>query len=237
MIKDSAFPGNNGKSVMRSLCICALLAATVAVSGCGPVVKEINQEGLREHYAGNYIDAIGLFKAALEKDRARPSTLYYIGRSYTALAEKRFRDGDARMARRNLDDAVFYFDRALGLFPNYEEAIREKNKALELQGEYDKALKEVKANVGLLGPSANTKILLAKEYEQRGDYDNALNHYRQAIAIEPLNGVAHAELGKFYLRINRKDDAASSLSRAYRLKPDLPGVVAQLKALGAWPPE
>jgi len=226
----------HGYRIMRTACCAALLLWVAVTSGCGPVVGEINQEGLTEYHAGRYIEAIGLFKTALRKDIARPSTLYYIGRSYVGLAEERFRRGNARMARRNLDEAVYYYDRAMAAFPNYEEAIRGKSRALELRGEYDKALAAVKKSMDLLGPSAKHKITIARQYEERGDFDNALLAYRQATILEPLNAWAHAEFGRFYRRINRRDDAIAELSRAYRIDPKRADVDADLKALGAWPP-
>lgn len=222
---------------MKMLSSTALVVCLAAMSGCGPVVKEINEEGLKEYRAGRYVESIGLFKTALKKDMGRPSTLYYIGRSYLALAEERFRAGNSRMARRNLDDAAYYLDRAIALFPNYDEAIRAKTRALELRGEYDKALNVVQQTDDLLGPSAKTKIMLAEEYEQRGDVDNALLTYRRAVAVEPLNPYVRLAFGRFYKRINRRDHAVYEFTRAYRLDPELPEVVAELKSLGAWPVE
>jgi tetratricopeptide (TPR) repeat protein len=217
---------------------CAMLVGCLAViCGCGPVVGEINQEGLQEYHAGRYIEAIGLFKTALHKDITRPSTLYYLGRSYVGLAEERFRAGNARMARRNLDDAIYFYDRAIAVFPNYEEAIHGKNRALELRGEYDKALDVIEKSADLLGPTARHKLMLAREYEQRADYDNALLMYRQAIAVEPLNAWAHAEFGRFYKRIDRRQDAIAELTRAYHIDPKDTRVAAELQALGAWPPQ
>jgi len=211
------------------------IIGAAATCGCGPVVHEINREGLQEYHAGRYIESIGLFKTALKKDITRPSTLYYLGRSYTALAEERFRDGNARMARRNLDDAVYYFDRAVAVYPGYDEAIQAKSKALSLRGEFDKAVKSVQHSADLLGPTAKHKIMVARAHEERGDYDNALLAYRQAIAVEPLNAWAHAELGRFYKRLNQNDKAIAELTRAYRIKPNEAGVALELKALGAWP--
>lgn len=222
---------------MRIFCSATLAVCLTVASGCGPVVKEINAEGLREYHAGRYVESIGVFKTSLKKDIARPSTLFYLGRSYMALAEERFRDGNSRMARRNLDDAVYYLDRAISLFPNYDEALMAKNRALELRGEYDKAMAVVKESADLLGPSAKTKIRVAKEYEQRGEIDEALRTFRLAVAGEPLNPRARLELARFYMRINRRNDAISELRRAYRLDQSLPEVVIELKAVGAWPVE
>jgi tetratricopeptide (TPR) repeat protein len=214
----------------------ACLAATLlGTGGCGPVVGEINQDGLKEYNAGRYIEAIGFFKTALNKDITRPETLYYLGRAYVGLAEDRFRAGNARMGRRNLDDAIYYFDRAINAFPGYEEAVQGKKRALELRGEYDKAIAVLKESERLLGASAKSRIQIAQDYEQRGDTDNALLAYRQAVALEPLDAVAHAELGRFYKRIGRKDDAIAELTRAHRLNADRADVVGDLQALGAWP--
>jgi protein O-GlcNAc transferase len=139
------------------------------------------------------------------------------------------------MARRNLDDAVYYFDRAVSVYPGYDEAIQAKSRALSLRGEYDKAIRSVKRSADLLGPTAKHKIMLARAHEERGDYDNALLAHRQAIAVEPLNAWAHAELGRFYKRISRNDKAIAEFTRAYRIRPDESGVALELKALGAWP--
>jgi tetratricopeptide (TPR) repeat protein len=211
-------------------------APLLVTIGCGPVVGEINQDGLREYNAGHYIEAIGLFKTALNKDITRPETLYYIARAYVGLAEERFREGNARMARRNLDDAVYFYDRAIQAFPGYDEAIQGKARALEMRGEYDKAIQASKTAEQLLGPSAKYKLMLAHEYEQRGDFDNALSNYRQAVAVEPLNPSAYAELGRFYKRIGRKEDAIAELTRAYRMSAGKTDVADDLRALNAWPP-
>lgn len=220
---------------MRMVCFAVGVCSLVAMVGCGPVVGQINEQGVQEYRSGRYVESIGLFKTALDKDPTRPSTLYYLGRSYTALAEQRFREGDARMARRNLDDAVYYFDRAIAVFPDYDEAIRGKNHALELRGEYDKAMDVVTKSADLLGPSARRKVMIAREQEQRGDLDAALRTYRQAVIQEPLNAWVHAEYGRFYRRLDRRDEAVDQLRRAYKLDPDEPGVVRDLKELGGWP--
>ncbi len=220
----------------RLACFVALGMCLGVSVGCGPVVGEINQEGLQEYNKANYIEAIGQFKTALIKDPDRPETLYYLARSYVGLAEQRFRDGNSRMARRNLDESVYYFDRAIAAFPGYDEAIKGKTRALELRGEYDKAIAALKQSEQMLGPTAKYKIMLAHQYEQQGDFDNALMSLRQAAAIEPLNASVYTELGRFYKRIGRKGDAIGELARAWRMSGGKEDVADDLRALDAWPP-
>ena len=62
--------------------------------------------------------------------------------------------------------------------------------------------------------------------------DQAQLAFRQAVAVEPNNAAAHAELGLFYLRLGNKTEARESLRRAYELDKHTPGVTQALAQLG-----
>ena len=79
--------------------------------------------------------------------------------------------------------------------------------------------------------------MLASEFEQRGDADNALLAYKQAVAMEPGNARPHYELGLFYAKLNRREEAIDHLDQAYRLDPKQAQVADELKRLGAKVPE
>lgn len=48
----------------------------------------------------------------------------------------------------------------------------------------------------------------------------AIDRYREGLALCPNDDVAHNELGELYLRLGRKDEAAAEFTEALRLNPN-----------------
>jgi tetratricopeptide (TPR) repeat protein len=205
--------------------------------GCGKSVTELNQMGLAEFEAGNYSYANAYFQQAWQKDRERPETLYNLGRCALAMAEQRFQQRSFIAALRYVDDAVSWFDSAIASFPGYTAAQNGKVRGLELQDKYSQAFDAAQWADDVAGPAAREKIVLAAHYERIGDMDQAQLCYRQAVAMEPDNSYAHAEMGRFYARRGQKDNAILHLRRAAALNPEEPGVLRDLKELSAAPTE
>ena len=100
-----------------------------------------------------------------------------------------------------------------------QEALRGKNRALELRGYADEALAEARWANTFVGPSATQQIFLASELEERGDLSGALLRYRQAVAMEPNNPNALVEMGRFLVRRGRTQEALVHLKKAYSIDP------------------
>ncbi len=200
----------------------------VLVAGCMPSAKRFYEEGLREYRLGHYQNAAGCFRSALERDPEKQEAAYYLARCARNWAERDYANGEYLSAMRHLDEAVQYYDQAIEAYPGYSAALREKADALRLKGQYDEALKQNLWAKNNAGRTVGQLAKVAREYELRGDFDRALVTYRQAIAVEPSNPLAHAELGRFFIRVERYGDAAVALERAYGLSPAEPGVATDL---------
>ena len=214
------------------------LAAAAFLSGCVkpvPTYDSLIREGLREYDAGQYAEAIAMFKEAAESDRERPEPSYYTGLCYLKMADRQFRQDDLPAALRYCDRAIGAFDAAAGAFPGYSRAIQAKTDALKLKGENQAALAVANWAAAYVGPQAKMLIMKGRQYAQAGDIDNAQLAFQQAVSIEEKNPAAHAELGLFYMRCGNKGKAVESLQRAYDLDPGSPTVVAALAKLGATP--
>jgi tetratricopeptide (TPR) repeat protein len=212
------------------LCLASSLLLA-GLAGCFPHAQEYYEEGLREYRAGNYDAAAGMFKASLDINPEKQEAAYYLARCARRRAEQRFADGFYPGAVRELDQAIQYYDQAIEAYPGYTAAIEEKVAALELKGRYDDALETsiwAKENAGR---TVEQIVNVAREYEERGDVDRALIVLRQAIAVEPDNAKGHAELGRFFMRLQRYDDALRALEHAYELDPAEPGVANDLAML------
>lgn len=221
-------------AAMRQLMFVTMVAA-FTVTGCGGPsgeVRDLNARGLAEYRAGRYTDAIAMFKKAAEKDRERPEASVYIADCYLAMSQERFKDGNIHGALRWCDIAIAKYDAAVGAFPGYSRAVQGKADALKLKGEHEQALQTADWAAKNSGLQSTKLILKGREYAQESDMDQAQLAFRQAVAVEPNNAAAHAELGLFYLRCGNKTEARESLRRAYELDRDTPGVTEALAQLG-----
>ncbi len=222
----------------RPLLIALACCAAPLAAGCmGPStsVNDLNAQGLNEYRAGRYTDAVAIFKRAAEKDRERPEASVYIADCYLAMSQERFKDGNVHGALRWCDFAISQYDAAVDAFPGYSRAVQGKADALKLKGKHEAALQTADWAARNSGLQSTKLILKGREYAQESDMDQAQLAFRQAVAVEPDNAAAHAELGLFYLRCGNKADARESLRRAYELDHKTPGVTEALAQLGESP--
>jgi tetratricopeptide (TPR) repeat protein len=214
-----------------------MLLAIGSLSGCGNELSygELRQLGQEKMIEQNYGAARLLLLDAREMVPEDPWNLYDLGDCNVYLAKEQFRLRNAPAAMDYVDDAVRCYGRAVNAHPGMQPALWGKNMALELKRQFESALEVAEWAAEFVGPSARGQIFLAHELEERNDPDAALLRYRQAVAMEPANAFAHAELGRFYTRINRRTEAVQQLRAAYNLNPAEPGVVEALRDLGEAP--
>jgi Flp pilus assembly protein TadD len=65
---------------------------------------------------------------------------------------------------------------------------------------------------------------LAAAMEDRGDYDDAINHLQEAVRIKPYDAPAIFNLGLAYYSLGRYDDAIGQFQAALRLDPNNPDI-------------
>jgi tetratricopeptide (TPR) repeat protein len=215
----------------------AMVVLVGVLSGCSNELsyRDLRVMGQEQMIQHNYGAAQRLFKQAMEKVPEDAWNLYDLGDCSMHLANEQFRLRNAAAALRYVDHAVDFYSRAINAKPGMEPALWGKNMALEAKQRFEAALAVAKWAVQYVTPTARQQIFLARELEERADPDGALLRYRQAVELEPGSAYAHAELGRFYVRIGRKAEARDALLTAYRLDPTEPGVLDALRELGATP--
>lgn len=206
----------------------ATLLVLLLAFGCEPTARSYHSEGLAEYRAGDYDAARAMFRQAVLEQPEKQESAYYLARCCRISAERKSAQGDIPGALRELDEAVFYYGQAIEAYPGYAAAVEEKADALELKGRYAEALRLSIWAKDNAGRTVRQLVNVAREFEQRGDMDTALTRYRQAVAVEPDNALARAELGRFLARQKRYRQAVTVLEQAYRLDPSEPGVVSDL---------
>jgi tetratricopeptide (TPR) repeat protein len=209
-----------------------LLGSVVgALTGCAPDLKELREAGMEQFRNHQYMESTAMLREALEIKRTDPQTNYYMGLNYRAMAARKFRDGDAASACRELDTSILYFTEAIKSWPNYMAAVDAKTEALESRGKYDQALTVAKDVTETNRGHWEHYVVLGNEYRDRGDYDNALRVYKLALATNPRAARAYSELGRLYMRTGDRAMAFDSLRKAYELNHNEPGVASQLAML------
>ena len=83
-------------------------------------------------------------------------------------------------------------------------------------------LAEKAANKGFLLDSslASTNVTLGMINNGTGKYENAVFHFKKALASEPLDAAAYRGLAKAYQALNKDSEAETTYKQAIKLKPD-----------------
>jgi tetratricopeptide (TPR) repeat protein len=202
------------------------------VAGCGPTYKELRIEGQNQFAQDRFGTARRLFEDAHLKSPEDPENLHDIAACCMMQAKEHLKNRNQAAAQRELDRAIDFYNRAINAHPGFKPALLGKNQALELKGQSEEALRSATWAAKFVGPLADQYVFLASEYEQRGDLDTALLHYRQALAMEPNNANVHKGIGMLHQKAGRHDLAVKSLHRSLELNPSQQDVVAMLREMG-----
>lgn len=212
----------------------ALAALSVVLAcGCSPAYEQYRRRGTQLLAEQRYAAARGLFEAAHEMVPENADNLCDLAACHVGMARDYLARDDTRAAVRELDAAINYYNRAIRSYPGYSRALAGKNTALELRGDPGEALATAQWASQVVGPSARQQIFLARELAERGDADQALLAFKQAVAMEPDNPSAHWAIGLFYIDLGRREEGIHHLERAYRIDPSQDFIAAELRQLGA----
>ena len=212
--------------------LAALATFVTTLPGCGPSYHQLRKEGQIAMLNGQYGPARYMLLQTEAKRHRNVENLHDLGACSVMLAKERFALMNHAAAFRELDVAIDYYSRAIEEHPGHQASLEGKNVALELKGQFQKALEHAEWAAEFVGPSAKQYVFLADELEQRGDLDGAFLRYRQAVAVEPKNAVAHVAFARFLLRNENERAGMSELREANRLNPRDEWVAQQLATRG-----
>jgi tetratricopeptide (TPR) repeat protein/SAM-dependent methyltransferase len=209
--------------------------------------RELFALAVRQHQAGQLIEAESLYREVLALDREHFGSLHHLGIMALqrgqpqaavepigrALAvDRRVPDCHYNMAfalhslgRRR--EAVGHYQEAITLKPDYVEAHTNLGNLLRELGSLDEAA-AVYARVIALKPSAEAHYNLANTLGELGRADEAETQYRRALVLNPDLAGAHNNLANALVGQGRVDEALMHFQRALELAPALPEVHANL---------
>ena len=143
------------------------------------------------------------------------------------LAAVHYQLGQVYKAQNSLAFALRHLERAVALEKTHTDARLALADLLLLQGRFEQAEPHLQA-VLKESPGAHAHMGLAEVAKSAYRYDEALEHLKQAVQLEPDNLQAQIDLGTMALQFGDADLGGRSLRRALELDPDRVDVYAQL---------
>jgi predicted O-linked N-acetylglucosamine transferase (SPINDLY family) len=195
--------------------------------------------GLKRQQAGQFAEAEGLYRQALEEKSDHPDALHLLG----VLAYQHARYGEAvelinRAIRINPRSADYYCNLGLALagLERFDESAAAYRRSLELDplgyethynlgntlrdwGKPEEAVAAYRHAISLRPQHVKSLNNLGSVLRTMGRLDESVTAYRQAISVRPDYYEAHNNLANALLEKGDKQEAAKSLRRALDLNP------------------
>ncbi len=127
--------------------------------------------------------------------------------------------GVAQVSLGRTEEAIANYRHALGLNPNFAEALTDLASAFLTQGKYAEAIQMSEKAVRLKPGVAQTREILGAALLNLGRTDDSISHNRIAIALNPDSTLARVNLAMALMAKGNYDEAISHLEYVLRLIP------------------
>jgi tetratricopeptide (TPR) repeat protein len=137
-----------------------------------------------------------------------------------ALGSVECRQGEALLRRRQFDEAILHFRKALELNPQMADAQSRWGDALVLLGKPQDAIEHYGAAIAVRPDDDEAHANLGEALMRLDRTEEAIASLRKAVAINPLADKAHYNLANLLMRGNMVDEAVEHYRAALKVKPE-----------------
>ena len=127
--------------------------------------------------------------------------------------------GAAAARTKKLDQAVFAFQKATLIQPDYPEGFYNLGNALKDKGKLEEAIGAYKKAIARKMDYPEAFYNLGLAYKNKGNLDQAIKAYRNAIKFKPDYVEAHNSLGNVFRDQNKHGEAVNSYKKALSIMP------------------
>lgn len=204
----------------------------------------LNGIGTLALMSGDLPGAVTSFRAALREEP--DNTEATLGAAATLIQQGNDEEARALISPILQNDAknpvAHYLSGVLAQgIEQYEQALSEYKKAIELDSEYIEAyvamatvymaLKQNREAMKTLDDAAKAvpgsaliKLTLADSHAENQDYASAVVNLNEALEIEPDNPIIHFKMAQMYRKMEELEDAQNALDEVSRIDPAYPGL-------------
>ncbi|MBN1533577.1 MAG: tetratricopeptide repeat protein [Spirochaetes bacterium] len=130
-----------------------------------------------------------------------------------------YRKGVELDDRKEYDEAMQYYDRAVASDPAYVRAYNDRGVIRKNRKAYEEAVADFDKAIELDATFAKAYINRGNCHMAQRRYDRAIEDYDRAIAVEPSSAVAHYNRGNGYLKKRMLRKADEDFARAAEIDP------------------
>ena len=130
--------------------------------------------------------------------------------------------GDVFTVQNKLDEALRDYNKAIELQDSYPSAYSNRGYILTKMHKYDQALKDLNKAIELRPKFDIAYNNRGNLYSKMAKKDSALNDFNTAIELNPAYSDAYSNRGQLLTTENRFDDALSDLNKSIEINPNYP---------------
>jgi tetratricopeptide (TPR) repeat protein len=198
------------KALVSGIVLCML-----AVSGCRPS----GSAGISSAAGRTAVDIrIAQLQQELNKKFDNPPAHYELGQLYHSQG--------------NWLKADWHYDQAISFNPVYREAQAAKVKMQFDKGDRSKGEYLANMYISQAASSPEQLLTLGEAFEKQHLNDYALKCYETALKMTPDSAPVNRQLGYYYLKNNKPEQAKDFFIRSFQLNPSQPDVAGELGKLG-----
>jgi tetratricopeptide (TPR) repeat protein len=139
--------------------------------------------------------------------------------SNTSLTNTLIDNGNALYNQSNYIQAIQYFDKALAIEPNNDDALYDKGAALNQLGNYTQAIPYLDKALAIEPNYTGALEDKGAALNQLGNYTQAIPYLDKALAIEPNDKIALAHKGAALIGLSNYKQAIPYLDKALAIDP------------------
>jgi len=124
------------------------------------------------------------------------------------------------IAKGDLDNAIYDFNRAIVIDPDFAEAYSNRGMAYRLKGLYDQAISDYNKSLEINPDDAETYNRRGFSWYKKGDLDRAIGDFNRALKINPQSAVAYFNRGLASHKKGEFDRAIEDCNKVLEINPE-----------------